>query len=214
MKIRQTIFLLPLFLLAGCASAGGSQSRDLDLKELCTEEQVFQYADFEWGTDSEQLFKQSFLKFDEKDLGQGDESSTKTYESKEKFSLENAESNMDLEFSDGQLSQVSFTFDIEQDANTWIQKEVDELNSLYGGGIATGLGNQIYQWQGEQDTVLQLTAFTEGDGKRNRYLKRGIDGILDWIIKLTDTGASDGNVWCACFFVKKLSKALKARKIE
>ena len=41
MKIRQTIFLLPLFLLAGCASAGGSQSRDLDLKELCTEEQVF-----------------------------------------------------------------------------------------------------------------------------------------------------------------------------
>ena len=80
-----------------------------------------------------------------------------------KFSLENAESNMDLEFSDGQLSQVSFTFDIEQDANTWIQKEVDELNSLYGGGIATGLGNQIYQWQGEQDTVLQLTAFTEGD---------------------------------------------------
>ena len=148
MKIRQTIFLLPLFLLAGCASAGGSQSRDLDLKELCTEEQVFQ---------------QSFLKFDEKDLGQGDESSTKTYESKEKFSLENAESNMDLEFSDGQLSQVSFTFDIEQDANTWIQKEVDELNSLYGGGIATGLGNQIYQWQGEQDTVLQLTAFTEGD---------------------------------------------------
>ena len=105
----------------------------------------------------------SFLKFDEKDLGQGDESSTKTYESKEKFSLENAESNMDLEFSDGQLSQVSFTFDIEQDANTWIQKEVDELNSLYGGGIATGLGNQIYQWQGEQDTVLQLTAFTEGD---------------------------------------------------
>lgn len=33
MKIRQTIFLLPLFLLAGCASAGGSQSRDLDLKE-------------------------------------------------------------------------------------------------------------------------------------------------------------------------------------
>ena len=77
MKIRQTIFLLPLFLLAGCASAGGSQSRDLDLKELCTEEQVFQYADFEWGTDSEQLFKQSSLKFDEKDLGQGDESSTK-----------------------------------------------------------------------------------------------------------------------------------------
>ncbi len=43
------------------------------------------------------------------------------------------------------------------------KKEVDELNSLYGGGIATGLGNQIYQWQGEQDTVLQLTAFTEGD---------------------------------------------------
>lgn len=41
MKIRQTIFLLPLFLLAGCASAGGSQSRDLDLKELCTEERVF-----------------------------------------------------------------------------------------------------------------------------------------------------------------------------
>lgn len=41
--------------------------------------------------------------------------------------------------------------------------KVDELNSLYGGGIATGLGNQIYQWQGEQDTVLQLTAFTEGD---------------------------------------------------
>ena len=68
MKIRQTIFLLPLFLLAGCASAGGSQSRDLDLKELCTEEQVFQYADFEWGTDSEQLFKQSSLKFDEKEF--------------------------------------------------------------------------------------------------------------------------------------------------
>ena len=48
--------------------------------------------------------------------------------------------------------------------------------------------------------------------KRNRYLKRGIDGILDWIIKLTDTGASDGNVWCACFFVKKLSKAFKSQK--
>ena len=94
----RTVLLLSacLVLLAGCASAGGSQSRDLDLKELCTEEQVFQYADFEWGTDSEQLFKQSSLKFDEKDLGQGDESSTKTYESKEKFSLENAESNMDL----------------------------------------------------------------------------------------------------------------------
>ena len=164
MKIRQTIFLLPLFLLAGCASAGGSQSRDLDLKELCTEEQVFQYADFEWGTDSEQLFKQSFLKFDEKDTWDRVMRAAQRHtRDKEKFSLENAESNMDLEFSDGQLSQVSFTFDIEQDANTWIQKEVDELNSLYGGGIATGLGNQIYQWQGEQDTVLQLTAFTEGD---------------------------------------------------
>ncbi len=163
MKIRQAIFLLPLFLLTGCASAGGSQSRDLDLKELCTEEQVFQYADFEWGTDSEQLFKQSSLKFEEKDLGQGDESSTKTYESKENFSLENTESNMDLEFSDGQLSQVSFCFKIEKDADAWIQKEVDELNSLYGGGIASGLGNQIYQWKGEQDTVLQMTAFTEGE---------------------------------------------------
>ena len=86
MKIRQTIFLLPLFFAGRAAHLQvGSQSRDLDLKELCTEEQVFQYADFEWGTDSEQLFKQSFLKFDEKDLGQGDESSTKTYESKRKI---------------------------------------------------------------------------------------------------------------------------------
>ena len=68
---------------------------------------------------------------------------------KKKFSLENAESNMDLEFSDGQLSQVSFTFDIEQDVQYMDSERVDELNSLYGGGIATGLGNQIYQWQGE-----------------------------------------------------------------
>ena len=98
-------------MLAGCASAGGSQSRDLDLKELCTEEQVFQYADFEWGTDSEQLFKQSFLKFDEKDLGQGDESSTKDIrEQKKNFPWKMQNLTLDLEFSDGQLSQVSFTF--------------------------------------------------------------------------------------------------------
>ena len=46
-----------------------------------------------------------------------------------------------------------------------IQKEVDELNSLYGSGETTGLGNQIYQWKGEQNTVLQVTAFSKNDEK-------------------------------------------------
>lgn len=73
--------------------------------------------------------------------------------------------NMDLEFSDDQLNQVSFTFEIEKDAKEWIQKEVDELNSLYGSGETTGLGNQIYQWKGEQNTVLQMTAFSKNDEK-------------------------------------------------
>ena len=87
MKIRQTIFLLPLFLLAGCTSAGGSQSRDLDLKELCTESR-FSSMRILNGERIRNSFQTELLKFDEKDLGQGDESSTKTYESKEKFSLE------------------------------------------------------------------------------------------------------------------------------
>lgn len=39
------------------------------------------------------------------------------------------------------------------------------LNSLYGSGETTGLGNQIYQWKGEQNTVLQMTAFSKNDEK-------------------------------------------------
>ena len=45
------------------------------------------------------------------------------------------------------------------------QKEVNELNSLYGNGETTGVGNQIYQWKGEQNTVLQMTAFSKNDEK-------------------------------------------------
>ena len=157
MKIRHATVLLPLILLAGCAFNGENQSRELDLKGLCTEEQVFQYEDFSWGIDAEEVFKQSSLKFDEKDLGQTKDSA-KTYTSEEEFSLENEKANMDLEFSDDQLNQVSFTFEIEKDAKEWIQKEVDELNSLYGSG-------EIYQWKGEQNTVLQMTAFSKNDEK-------------------------------------------------
>ena len=164
MKIKHATVLLPLILLAGCAFNGENQSRELDLKGLCTEEQVFQYEDFSWGIDAEEVFKQSSLKFDEKDLGQTKDSA-KTYTSEEEFSLENEKANMDLEFSDDQLNQVSFTFEIEKDAKEWIQKEVDELNSLYGSGETTGLGNQIYQWKGEQNTVLQMTAFSKNDEK-------------------------------------------------
>ena len=78
MKIRHATVLLPLILLAGCAFNGENQSRELDLKGLCTEEQVFQYEDFSWGIDAEEVFKQSSLKFDEKDLGQTKDSA-KTY---------------------------------------------------------------------------------------------------------------------------------------
>ena len=106
MKIRHATVLLPLILLAGCAFNGENQSRELDLKGLCTEEQVFQYEDFSWGIDAEEVFKQSSLKFDEKDLGQTKDSA-KTYTSEEEFSLENEKANMDLEFSDDQLNQVS-----------------------------------------------------------------------------------------------------------
>ena len=70
MKIRHATILLPLILLVGCAFNGENQSRELDLKGLCTEEQIFQYEDFNWGTDTEEIFKQSSLNFDEKDLGQ------------------------------------------------------------------------------------------------------------------------------------------------
>lgn len=121
MKIRHATILLPLILLVGCAFNGENQSRELDLKGLCTEEQIFQYEDFNWGTDTEEIFKQSSLNFDEKDLGQIQDSA-KIYTSEEEFSLENAKTNMDLEFSDDQLSQVSFTFKIEKDAKEWIQK--------------------------------------------------------------------------------------------
>ena len=68
MKIRHATILLPLILLVGCAFNGENQSRELDLKGLCTEEQIFQYEDFNWGTDTEEIFKQSSLNFDEKDL--------------------------------------------------------------------------------------------------------------------------------------------------
>lgn len=164
MKIRHATILLPLIFLVGCAFNGENQSRELDLKGLCTEEQIFQYEDFNWGTDTEEIFKQSSLNFDEKDLGQIQDSA-KIYTSEEEFSLENAKTNMDLEFSDDQLSQVSFTFKIEKDAKEWIQKEVNELNSLYGNGETTGVGNQIYQWKGEQNTALQMTAFSKNDEK-------------------------------------------------
>lgn len=66
---------------------------------------------------------------------------------------------MNLEFSNDQLNQVSFTFYLEKDAKEWIQKEVDELNSLYGDVETTGLDNQTYQWSGEQNTVLQWWFF-------------------------------------------------------
>lgn len=44
-------------------------------------------------------------------------------------------------------------------------KQINELNSLYGNGETTGVGNQIYQWKGEQNTVLQMTAFSKNDEK-------------------------------------------------
>ena len=55
---------------------------------------------------------------------------------------------MNLEFSNDQLNQVSFTFYLEKDAKEWIQKEVDEQNSLYGDVETTRLDNQTYQWSG------------------------------------------------------------------
>ena len=89
MKIRQTIFLLPLF-FGRAASAGGSPRAEIWIwKELCTEEQVFQCMRILNGERIRNSFSnESFLKFDEKIWDRGDESSTKTYESKEKFSLE------------------------------------------------------------------------------------------------------------------------------
>ena len=164
MKIRHATVLLPLILLAGCAFNGENQSRELDLKGLCTKEQIFQYEDFSWGMDTEETFNQSSLKFDEKDLGQTQDSA-KTYTSEEELSLDNAKANMNLEFSNDQLNQVSFTFYLEKDAKEWIQKEVDELNSLYGDVETTGLDNQTYQWSGEQNTVLQMVVFSKNDEK-------------------------------------------------
>ncbi len=110
------------------------------------------------GNGSEETFNQSSLKFDEKDLGQTQDSA-KTYTSEEELSLDNAKANMNLEFLNDQLNQVSFTFYLEKDAKEWIQKEVDELNSLYGDVETTGLDNQTYQWSGEQNTVLQMVVF-------------------------------------------------------
>ena len=106
----------------------------------------------------------SVVKFDEKDLGQTQDSA-KTYTSEEELSLDNAKANMNLEFSNDQLNQVSFTFYLEKDAKEWIQKEVDELNSLYGDVETTGLDNQTYQWSGEQNTVLQMVVFSKNDEK-------------------------------------------------
>ena len=114
--------------------------------------------------DTEETFNQSSLKFDEKDLGQTQDSA-KTYTSEEELSLDNAKANMNLEFSNDQLNQVSFTFYLEKDAKEWIQKEVDELNSLYGDVETTGLDNQTYQWSGEQNTVLQMVVFSKNDEK-------------------------------------------------
>ena len=164
MKIRHATALLPLILLVGCALNGENQIRKLDLKGLCTKEQIFQYEDFSWGMDTEETFNQSSLKFDEKDLGQTQDSA-KTYTSEEELSLDNAKANMNLEFSNDQLNQVSFTFYLEKDAKEWIQKEVDELNSLYGDVETTGLDNQTYQWSGEQNTVLQMVVFSKNDEK-------------------------------------------------
>ena len=53
----------------------------------------------------------------------------------------------------------------QKDAKEWIQKEVDELNSLYGDVETTGLDNQTYQWSGEQNTVLQMVVFSKNDEK-------------------------------------------------
>lgn len=53
MKIRHATALLPLILLVGCALNGENQIRKLDLKGLCTKEQIFQYEDFSWGMDTE-----------------------------------------------------------------------------------------------------------------------------------------------------------------
>jgi len=97
-------------------------------------------------------------------LGQTQDSA-KTYTSEEELSLDNAKANMNLEFSNDQLNQVSFTFYLEKDAKEWIQKEVDELNSLYGDVETTGLDNQTYQWSGEQNTVLQMVVFSKNDEK-------------------------------------------------
>lgn len=119
MKIRHATALLPLILLVGCALNGENQIRKLDLKGLCTKEQIFQYEDFSWGMDTEETFNQSSLKFDEKDLGQTQDSA-KTYTSEEELSLDNAKANMNLEFSNDQLNQVSFTFYLEKDAKEWI----------------------------------------------------------------------------------------------
>ena len=41
MKIRHATALLPLILLVGCALNGENQIRKLDLKGLCTKEQIF-----------------------------------------------------------------------------------------------------------------------------------------------------------------------------
>lgn len=120
--------------------------------------------DFSWGMDTEETFNQSSLKFVRK-IWDRPKIAAKTYTSEEELSLDNAKANMNLEFSNDQLNQVSFTFYLEKDAKEWIQKEVDELNSLYGDVETTGLDNQTYQWSGEQNTVLQMVVFSKNDEK-------------------------------------------------
>ncbi len=77
-------------------------------------------------------------------------------------------SDMNLEFSNDQLNQVSFTIYLEKDAKGMDSKEVDELNSLYGDVETTGLDNRLtsgvgtripfYKWwffkNDEQATVI------------------------------------------------------------
>ena len=117
---------------------------------------------------------------------------------------------MDLEFSDGQLElRFSFTFDIEQGCQYMDSERSRRTEFFIRRRNCNWTRKSDLSVAGEQDTVLQLTVLRKGMKAANRYLKRGIDGILDWIIKLTDTGASDWQCLVRRFLVKNFSKAFK-----
>ena len=89
-------------------------NQKLDLKGLCTKEQIFQYEDFSWGMDTEETFNQSSLNLMRK-IWDRPKIAQNIYKWRGTFSWQ-CKANMNLEFSNDQLNQVSFTFYLEKDA--------------------------------------------------------------------------------------------------